>query len=313
MMKTKVVKKYGFVTVAFCLVILAAFAGTASAQNGLTKIADGIYSYVDSKDPSPGNSFGANAGIIVGRNGVVVVDTLISAMQAKRFIKDIRAVTDRPIIYVINTHDHLDHMLGNSEFVKLGAAVISHERCKKSIIDNAATVLQKAKNYGLSDDEMSGTVVAPPTLTFSDRMEIDLGDRTVALVYAGPSHTDGSILVSVPGSKVLFAGDILFTNYHPNMRDGDLTGWVKALDQILTMDSAGIIIPGHGPVSTKQDVQDMKHYLVTFDKKARELAAQSNDPEYIASEIKKALPHREYFGQFVPLYIKGKYLKDAGK
>ncbi len=80
--------------------------------------------------------------------------------------------------------------------------------------------------------------------------------------------------------KVLFAGDALFTNFHPNMRDADVDGWVKTLDKIAALDVLKII-PGHGPVSSKQDVADMKQYLLIFDAKARELSAKSHDPAYI--------------------------------
>ena len=285
---------------------------SAFAGGGLTKIADGVYSYVDSKDPSPAHSFGANAGIIIGRDGIVAVDTLISAKEAKRFIKDIRTVSDKPVKYAINTHYHLDHTLGNSEFVKLGATVIAHASTKASILGNGNAMLQRAKYFGLSDDEMSGTVVVSPSLTFTDRMEIDLGDRKIELINAGPSHTDGSILVYVPDVKVLFAGDTLFTNYHPNMRDGDIQGLVKALDLIASMDVAGII-PGHGPLSTKKDVADMKNYLITFDAKAKELLAKSGDPEYIALELKKALPARKYFDMFLASNVKALYMKNTQK
>lgn len=101
------------ICVSFSLMIVAiAFlcAPSAFADDGLTKISDGVYSYVDSKDPSPAHSFGANARIVIGKDGIVVVDTLISAKEAQRFIKDIRAVSDKPIRYVVNTHDHLDHV-----------------------------------------------------------------------------------------------------------------------------------------------------------------------------------------------------------
>jgi len=312
MTKTKVAKKYGFITVTFCLVMLVAFAGTVFAQTGLTKVADGVYSYVDSEDPSPVHSFGANAGIIIGRDGIVVVDTLISAKEAKRFIKDIRAVSDKPVKYAVNTHYHLDHTLGNSEFAKLGATVIAHASTKASLLENGNALLGRAKYFGLSDDDMNGTIVVPPSLTFIDRMEIDLGDRKIELINAGPSHTDGSIVVLVPDSKVLFAGDTLFTNYHPNMRDGDIQGWVKALDLIASMDVAGII-PGHGPLSTKKDVSDMKNYLIAFDAKVKELLGRSGDPAYIASEVKKALPARHYFDMFIVSNIKAGYMKTNQK
>ncbi|GEM_PF-3379669 len=128
--------------------------------------------------------------------------------------------------------------------------------------------------------------IAYPALAFTDRMEIDLGDQKVELIYIRPSHTDGSILVYLPEKKVLFAGDILFTNYHPFLGEGNIEEWVKVLDYIMTMDVEKIIL-GHGPISTKKDIEEMKDYLIAFDKKARELAAKSDNAEHIASEIKK--------------------------
>jgi glyoxylase-like metal-dependent hydrolase (beta-lactamase superfamily II) len=294
--------------VAAAYAILAITPLSATAGPGLTKIAEGVYSYVDTKNPSPATSFGANAGIIIGRDGIVVVDTLISAKEGQRFIKDIRAVSDKPIKYVIDTHDHLDHVLGNSEFVKLGATVVAQADTKTAMVKNGDGLLHRAKSFGLTDEAMIGTTVVAPTLAFTDAMEIDLGDRVVELIHAGPSHTGGSLIVYVPDSKTLFAGDILFTNFHPNMREGDIQGWVRSLDRIASLDVAAII-PGHGPLSLKKDVQEMKEYLLTFDTKAKELAARSNDPDTIAAELKKALPSRQYFDMFIVSNVKGLYLK----
>ncbi len=289
----------------FCASLCGA---AAAAQTGLTKIADGIYSYVDEKNPSPITSFGANAGIILGKDGIVVIDTLMSAKDARRFIKDIKTVSDKPVRYVIDTHDHLDHVLGNCEFAKLGAIIVAQADTKAAIVRSGDELLQRAKYFGLNDDAMSGTTVVAPSLTFTDAMEIDLGDRKVQLIHAGPSHTGGSSIVYVPDTKMLFAGDVLFTNYHPNMRDGDIQGWIKALDRIAAMDVVSIV-PGHGPVSSKKDVQDMKEYLIMFDKKASELAAKSGDPDQIAAELKSSLPSRRYFEQFIASNVKGLYLK----
>jgi len=285
---------------------------TASAQTGLTKIADGVYSYVDARNPSPATSFGANAGIIIGKDGVVVVDTLTSAKEAQRFIKDIRAITDKPIKYVVNTHHHLDHSLGNSEFVKLGAVVIAQENSRREAQKDADTIVKRALNYGFTAEAMEGTMVVLPTLTFTDRMSIELGDRTVEVIYPGPSHTNGSSIVLIPDVKALFAGDALFTNYHPNLRDADVDGWIRALDKIAALDVQKII-PGHGPISGKQDIADMKQYLMVFDAKAKELAEKSGDAEYIASELKKALPKREYFDTFIAGGVKAKYLQKSAQ
>jgi glyoxylase-like metal-dependent hydrolase (beta-lactamase superfamily II) len=277
-------------------------------SKGLTKIADGIYSYIDEKNPTPARSFGANAGIIIGRDGIVVIDTLISSKEAQKFISDIRAVSDMPIKYVINTHYHLDHALGNADFIRHGATVVSHKNCKKNINAAASTILQRAKNYGLTDEMMQGTKVAEPSLTFNSGMGIDLGDRRIELIYTNASHTDGSIVIYAPDTKTLFAGDILFTGFHPYMGDADIAGWIKVLDHIASLDVAAIV-PGHGPLSTKKDILEMREYLMTFDSIGRGLSAQGKDAKYIAAEILKATPKREFFDMFVEGNVAAKYLK----
>ncbi|MBI4680401.1 MAG: MBL fold metallo-hydrolase [Nitrospirae bacterium] len=292
----------------FTLIGSLIFNQRALAQQGLTKIVDNVYSYVDTKKSSPQNSFGANAGIIIDRDGIVVIDTLVSAKEAKRFIKDIKAITKKPIKYVVNTHYHLDHTFGNSEFAKLGAVIISDTNDSKNLKTRGEIALKNAKDYGLSEQDMKGTKIAYPALTFNDRMEIDLGDQKIEMIFIGHSHTDGSILVYLPEKKILFAGDILFTNYHPFIADGNIEEWVKALDYIMTMDVEKII-PGHGPISSKQDIEDMKNYLIAFDMKAKELAAKSNDVEYIVAEIKKSLPPRPEGDNLIPWNIQMKYLK----
>ncbi len=274
----------------------------------LTMIADNVYSYVAVKDTSPSNSFGANAGIVIGRDGILVIDTLVSSKEAKRFIRDIRSVSDKPIKYAVNTHYHLDHTFGNSEFVKSGATIISSINCRNNLKNRGEGALKNAKDYGLTEEDMQGTEISIPSLTFKKTMEIDPGNQKVELIYAGPAHTDGNIMVYLPKEKILFTGDILFTDYHPFMADGDIEGWVKVLDYIMSLD-VETIIPGHGPVSSKKDVVDMKDYIIAFDKKAKELAAKSDDVEYITSEIKKALPARSQGEGLIPMNIRMKYLK----
>ncbi len=295
------------VLIVICLFLYGP-AGHAWAADRLTKIAENVYAYVGTKKASPLNSFGANAGIIIGRDGIAVVDTLISAKEADRFIKDIRSVSDKPIKYVINTHSHLDHTFGNSEFSKLGAVIVSQTIDKKDMLANGEANLKKAAAYGLTDKDMEGTRLSYPSLTFSEKMEIDLGDQVIELIYPGPSHTNGSIMVYLPDKKVLFTGDILFTNYHPNIASGDIVSWLKALDAVAAIDPAKIV-PGHGPLSGRKDVGEMKDYLIAFDKKARELAAVSRDAQYIASEIKKALPAREELDFLILSNVQQKYLK----
>jgi cyclase len=280
----------------------------AFAAEKLTQIAENIYAYVGTKNSSKNNSFGANAGIIIGKDGIVVVDTMISAKEAKRFIRDIRTISHKPIRYVVNTHYHFDHVFGNSEFAKLGAVVIAQENVKKAMENSARDTLKNIGEYGLTPKDMKGTTLAYPVLTYGDRMTIDIGGQQIELFHARQSHTDGDTLVYLPGKKVLFAGDILFTNYHPFLGEGNIEEWAKELDDIRSMDVEKII-PGHGPLSGKNDLEDMKKYILMFDKKAKELASQSDDVQKIVTAIQSALPQRPEGAWIIAPNIQMKYLK----
>ncbi len=300
-------KKLSSIWITVCCFLL--FAHTALAENGLTRISPHVYSYIGVQEASPANSFGANAGIIIGKKGIVVVDTLISAKEANRFLQDIRKISDKPILYVIDTHYHLDHSFGNSEFSKLGAAIVAHKYCADEMHLKAADGLANAADFGLTPEEMAGTEIAYPDITFTDRIGLNPGGVEVNLIYIAPSHSKGSILIQVPSEKVVFTGDILFTDFHPYMGDGDIKGWQQALDFLATLE-ADKIIPGHGPLSSKKDVADMKSYITTFDNKARELTSKPDaNLEEIVNEMKKVLPIKTQGEWLIGANIQAKYLK----
>ncbi len=290
------------------LALAALCAQTAFAAEKLTRIAENVYAYVDTTNSSKSNSFGANAGIIVGRDGIVVVDTLLSAKEAKRFLLDIRTVSDKPIRYVVNTHYHLDHVFGNCEFARLGAVIIAQENCGKAMEKSAATTLANIGGYGLSAEEMAGTTPSYPVLTYGDRMTIHLGDERIELIHARPSHSDGDTLVYLPDKEVLFTGDILFTGYHPFLGEGNIPEWTKGLEEIKGMDVEKII-PGHGPVSGKKDLEDMKTYLLLFDQKAKELTSRTSDVQEIVTAMRQALPPRPEGAWLIEASLRMKYLK----
>ena len=279
-----------------------------SAQEGLAKVSPHVYAYTGIRDFTPQNSFAANAGVIVGDDSALVVDTLISAKEAKRLIKDIRAVTGKPIKYVVNTHYHLDHSLGNSEFAKLGALIIGQERDRLIEVDKGDALLAQAKGSGLSDADLEGTVVVPPSVGFADRMSLNLGGLEVQLVYPGPTHSPGSSYVLVPSEKVIFTGDILFTGVHPFLGEGDIPNWCATLDAFSKMDLA-VIVPGHGPLSTKRDFADMRDYLLLFDAKAKEFCLKSKDLDQVALELQKILPERRGFA-LIKMNLRLRYLSN---
>lgn len=303
-------KKLPILALAFCLFFL--FHQAVHAEDGLTKVTGSIYSYSDVKGASPKNSFGANAGIIIGQDFLVAIDSLISSREAKRFIKDINKTSKKPIKFLINTHYHLDHSLGNSEFAKLGAIIIAHENDQENMQKAGEGMLQYAKQSGLSDQDLKGTKLAYPTLTFCDRVSLNLGNNKIEILFIGPSHTTGSVLVFIPQEKVLFTGDILFTDFHPFLGEANIEGWIKVLDYIMAMD-VDKIIPGHGPISSKKDVADLKNYLLVFDQKAKELTAQSKDLNFIVAEMKKSLPPRPQLDSLIARNIQMKYLPQVNQ
>jgi cyclase len=310
MIRGGILKKLSVLGLAVCLGFL--FLQPVHAKEGLQKISDSVYSYVGVQGACAQNSFGSNAGIIVGQDYLVAVDSKMSARQAQQFIRDIRKISSKPIKFLINTHGHLDHTLGNSEFAKLGAVIISQENDQKNMQKAGAGMLAYAKKSGLSDQDLKGTRLTYPTLTFKDRLTLDLGNQKIEVLYPGPSHTTGSVLVYVPKEKVLFTGDILFTDFHPFLGEANMEGWEKVLDGIMAMD-VDKIIPGHGPVSSKKDVADLKNYLSVFDQKAKELTAQSHDLNSIVPEMKKSLPPRSQLDALIARNIEMKYLGPAIK
>lgn len=301
-------KRSYFMKKSFALLLLVlSVIVVPSAHADLVKLSGNVYSYIGSSDASPARSFAANAGIVIGHDSVLVVDTLISAKEGQRFLADIRKITSKPIKYVVNTHTHLDHAFGNCVFADLGAAVISHSSDHELLAKAGAGILANAGNYGLKPEDMAGTRIVLPSIHFSDRLTIDLGGETVELIRVAPSHTEGSLVVYLPKQKLLFSGDILFTNFHPFLADGDFKGWQKTLDSLLAMDVERIV-PGHGPLSTKKDLREMKEYLAMFDSTARELADKGMDGDAIASELTRKLPKRALAEWMIGYNVKTRYM-----
>ena len=135
-----------------------------------------------------------------------------------------------------------------------------------------------------------------------------MGDQRIVLLHARDSHTDGDTIVYLPYKKVLFAGDLLFTDFHPFLGEGNIGEWAKALDAIKLMDIEKIV-PGHGPLSGKKDLDEMKEYLLTFDEKAKKLASRTNELQEIVAGMQKELPQRSRGAWLIGPNIQMKYLK----
>ncbi len=222
---------------------------------------DGIYVHhgvhLDIDDGYQGDI--CNASFVVGSKGVAVIDTGGSLKVGKQLRDAIRKVTPLPVLYVINTHVHPDHIYGNAAFLEDKPEFIGHDRL--------ATVMelrreQYAKlNARLLGEDAKGSELVKPTVSVKTTLELDLGDRKLMLTAHPVAHTNTDVSVMENKTSTLFAGDLLFIERTPVL-EGDIKGLIAEIEK-LKSSSAKQVVPGHGPVTKDwiKALDDAQYYL----------------------------------------------------
>ena len=248
--------------------------------------------------PNPKNQgWNSNSAFVVTNSGVILFDTGSSADIGLAIKKAIAQVTDQPVRWIINSHAHGDHWLGNAAFKDTVEAIYVTEQVAKNIksegknwVDN----FNKLTKGGTGDSE----ILLPDTF-ISERTKIKLGDREITLFLSGDSHSPGDILMWLADEKVIVTGDVIYSDRMPSTFDSNLPHWIKLLGELEAMQPK-VVIPGHGVVTDIEGVTRLKNLLQTFwsaveaayedDKSAYEMA-----PEVIAalSEFKSHYPGLE--------------------
>lgn len=224
---------------------------------------------------------GGNVAVYVTGAGVILVDDMFDRNHAD-ILAQVKSVTDQPIRYVINTHQHDDHAGGDMKMLPI-AEVVAHE--------NVRANLEHIKQPYYEDTP--GTPIGLPRVTFSNELAIRLGGKEVRAKYFGRGHTSGDAVIYFPDLKVVHTGDLFLGRARSNelvlvqtrppmmnfyvdyAQGGSFLDWTKTLDGALTLDF-DTVIPGHGPLSTKDDVaqfradmEQMRNRLVALIKEGK--------------------------------------------
>ena len=232
----------------------------------LREIARDVYACLQ-QDKGLGYS---NSGF-VNRGGGLVVDTFWDLPHTREMIALYSGVWSRPAGRVVNTHHNGDHCWGNQLFP--GAEIIGHRLCAEYMMKEGPAAIQAVCNAAGADDpavawlagrladwDFAGVQLTPPTTLVEDRLELDLDGIGVELLYVGPAHTAGDVIVHLPEQRVVFTGDILFRLCTPIGWEGTTANWGAALDRITALEPE-LVVPGHGPLCGADAAGEMKAYL----------------------------------------------------
>jgi len=267
---------------AVAVVVLCIAAASAQAQEvkrEITKIAGDLYRFQ--------NKFHYSV-FLVTPEGVIVTDP-IDAEAAAWLKAEIATRFNQPIKYLVYSHDHRDHIAGGEVFADT-ATVVAHENARATIVG-----------------EKRPTAV--PDVTFSDRMTIELGGKTVHLLHLGPSHSDNMIVMHFPEERALFTVDFISVKRLPymNLSDSYLPDWIRAIRRVEALDF-DILAPGHGPLGTKADAADHGDYLQDLYDAVLAAARAGQSLEQMKAGIK--LEKYKDWGRYAewrPLNIEGVY------
>jgi glyoxylase-like metal-dependent hydrolase (beta-lactamase superfamily II) len=244
---------------------------------GLHDLGNHVYAYLQ-----PDGGWGwSNAGLIVDGEASLLVDTLFDLALTQQMLDAMRDASPaaEQIGTVINTHADGDHCYGNQ--LVQGAKIVASRRTAEEMAtlppQAMAGLMAQTPQFGGVGEYLQhifgpfafeSITFVPPDTTFDGELALKVGDREVQLIEVGPAHTLGDTLVYVPADRVIFSGDILFNGGHPIMWAGPVGNWIRACDRILRLE-VDTVVPGHGPITDKHSVEEMKAYWEYLSREAR--------------------------------------------
>jgi cyclase len=241
------------------------------------EVSPGIFAYIQ----PDGSWFLNNTGFLVGRDGVVSIDTTSTERRTRDYLAAIAGVSDRPVRTLINTHHHGDHTHGNC-LLPL-ATILGHPLCREEIIAGGQGLFPPPASV-FGQVEWGAIHPVPPFVTFDDHLTVWVDDLEVQLHAVGhPAHTTNDIVAWVPSRSVLFTGDLLFVGGTPFVPMGSVSGSLAALDKVRQF-GAQTLVPGHGPVSGPEVIEPVADYLRFIQSTAARAKAAELSPLEVARQ-----------------------------
>ncbi len=201
---------------------------------------------------------GGNLGVCIGEDGVFLIDDQFAPLTEK-ILKAIADLTEKPVRLLINTHYHYDHVGGNENIGKKGTVIISHENVRKRMNNEQFVAFFKKKIPAYPHKAL-------PIITFSRDITFHVNGEEIEVFHVNNAHTDGDAVIYFKQANVLHSGDIYFNGIYPfidTSSNGSVDGVIKGVEQILAIvDDETKIIPGHGTMSNKKELQAYHTMLV---------------------------------------------------
>jgi glyoxylase-like metal-dependent hydrolase (beta-lactamase superfamily II) len=233
-----------------------------------TDLGSGIYMLTGS---------GGNIGLSVGDDATFIIDDQFAPLTDK-IVASIATVSDRPVDYVLNTHWHYDHTGGNENFGERGALIMAHDNVHKRMAAGQFMAIS-----GRTIDP--APAAALPVITFNDALTLHTNGQTITGTHVHHAHTDGDVLVRFEEGNVIHMGDTFFNGMYPFIdlgSGGHINGIIEAAKRALEMaDENTKIIPGHGPLASKADLQAYHDRLVAIRDNVAALIAEGRSLEAI--------------------------------